>query len=103
MDAEAEKQDQPTGSLLGRCPRGGRYHRPGPNSTARSGSQQYLEQPKQLGVILVELGYATKQNITDVLAKHGGQMRLGDMLLEQDLITEEALEHALVIQRDTRD
>lgn len=62
--------------------------------------QRYLEQPKQLGAILMELGYATKQNISDALRKHGAGMRLGDMLVEQGLITADALEQALRIQRE---
>ena len=33
--------------------------------------QKYLEQPKQLGAVLIELGYATKQNIADAVPDTG--------------------------------
>jgi type IV pilus assembly protein PilB len=62
--------------------------------------QRYLEQPRQLGQILIELGYATKQHITEAVRKHGSGMRFGELLLEQGLITEDQLEQALNIQRE---
>jgi len=62
--------------------------------------QMYLEQPKQLGQILVDLGYSTKQAITDAVKKHGVSMRLGDLLVEQGLITEGQLEEGLRIQKE---
>lgn len=57
--------------------------------------QKYLEQRKQLGAVLIELGYVTRQTITEAMSKHGQGVRLGDMFLEQGLITAEALEQAL--------
>jgi type IV pilus assembly protein PilB len=62
--------------------------------------QQHLEQPKQLGAVLVDLGYATKKNISDALTKHGAGMRLGDMLLEQGLVSAEGLEQGLRLQQE---
>ena len=62
--------------------------------------QSLLEEPRQLGDVLVELGYATKKAVQDAVAKHGSTMRLGDMLIEQGLITEEALEMALATQKE---
>jgi len=62
--------------------------------------QKYLEQPRQLGTVLFELGYVTKRQIMEALSKHGAGIRLGDMLLEQGLITPETLEQALVIQKE---
>ena len=62
--------------------------------------QQYLEQPKQLGQVLIELGYASKQAIIDTINRHGSTMRLGEILLEQDLISMDVLEHALRIQQE---
>jgi len=62
--------------------------------------QQYLEQHRQLGQVLVELGYATKQAIAEAVSKHGAGMRFGEILLEQGLIREEALEQALQIQKE---
>lgn len=61
--------------------------------------QKYLEQPKQLGAVLIELGYATKQNIADALSKHGHGLRLGDILLEQDLVTPENIQQAVALQQ----
>lgn len=62
--------------------------------------QSLLEEPRQLGDVLLELGYATKLAIQEAVAKHGSTMRLGDMLIEQGLITEEALEMALATQKE---
>ena len=61
-----------------------------------------LEQPRQLGEVLVELGFATKQAIADCIKKHGSGMRLGDMLVEQGLIAPEDLETALRVQQETK-
>ena len=60
--------------------------------------QKYMEHPRQLGQLLVELGYASKQAIAEAVKKHGVSMRLGEILLEQDLITVDHLEQALRIQ-----
>ncbi|MFP4501790.1 MAG: GspE/PulE family protein [Candidatus Hydrogenedentota bacterium] len=60
--------------------------------------QRLLEQPKQFGELVVELGYATKQHVAEAIAKHGQHMRLGEMLVEQGIITGESLEMALALQ-----
>ncbi len=57
--------------------------------------QGLLEEPKQLGDLLVELGYAKSQSISDVIVKHGGNMRLGEMLIEQGIIRRDTLDAAL--------
>ena len=62
--------------------------------------QSLLEEPRQLGDVLVELGYATKKAVQDAIAKHGSTMRLGEMLIEQGLITQEALDMALATQKE---
>jgi type IV pilus assembly protein PilB len=62
--------------------------------------QKLLEQPKQLGEVLAELGYVTKQAVNDAIAKFGKGMRLGEMLVEQELITAESLEMALALQEE---
>ena len=64
--------------------------------------QSYLEQPKRLGELVVELGYATKQDIAKTLSKHGASMRLGDILLEQGLIDEDGLDQALEYHRKNK-
>ncbi len=61
--------------------------------------QSLLEEPKRLGEVLIELGYATRQAVTEAITKHGVGIRLGDMLVEQGIITLEALDMALAIQR----
>ncbi|MBI5094369.1 MAG: Flp pilus assembly complex ATPase component TadA [Candidatus Hydrogenedentes bacterium] len=63
--------------------------------------QALLEQPKMLGEVLVDLGFATKKAVSDAIIKHGGGMRLGDLLVEQGLISPESLDTALGIQRDS--
>ncbi|HRK35359.1 MAG TPA: ATPase, T2SS/T4P/T4SS family, partial [Candidatus Hydrogenedentes bacterium] len=62
--------------------------------------QKHLEQQRQLGEVLMELGYVTKQAIRETINKHGSGMRLGDMLVEQGLISQEHLTLALRIQKD---
>lgn len=64
--------------------------------------QSALEQEKQITEVLVELGYTTKKTIAEAVAKHGKSLRIGDMLIEQGLITEEDLSKALSIQRETK-
>ncbi|MCC6144309.1 MAG: Flp pilus assembly complex ATPase component TadA [Candidatus Hydrogenedentes bacterium] len=64
--------------------------------------QSLLEQPKQLGEVLTELGYVTKQAVNDAIAKYGRGMRLGEMLVEQGLITAETLDMALALQDERK-
>lgn len=62
--------------------------------------QSLLEQPKHLSDVLIELGYATRQTINQAISKHGGNLRLGDLLLEQGIITPEILNSALALQKE---
>lgn len=62
--------------------------------------QSLLEEHKQLGDVLVELGYAKRQAVTDAIAKHGSSMRLGEMLVEQGIITPDTLDMALSTQKE---
>jgi type IV pilus assembly protein PilB len=62
--------------------------------------QQLLEQPKHLGDVLIDLGYAKKQSINDAIKKHGASMRLGDILVEQGIISEDSLKAALTYQKE---
>ncbi|GMW01559.1 MAG: hypothetical protein AMXMBFR84_26960 [Candidatus Hydrogenedentota bacterium] len=62
--------------------------------------QAGLEQPRQLGEVLVELGFATKQAISHAISKYGSGMRLGDILVEQGLISAEELQQALLLQKE---
>src|SRR5690606_459082 len=61
--------------------------------------QKRLEQHRQTGEILVELGYATRKAIADAVKKYGHRLSLGDLLLEQGLITKNVLEAALDVQK----
>jgi len=65
--------------------------------------QSLLEQHKQLGEVLIELGYATRQAIHDTIAKHGSKMRLGEMLVEQGLISALELSSALAVQKEKKE
>jgi len=64
--------------------------------------QALLDRPKQLGEILVELGYVTREAIHDAIAKYGKEMRLGEILLEYGLIDQDRLDTALSIQKTER-
>ncbi len=62
--------------------------------------QKRLEERKNLGEVLADLGYAKKQAINEAIARHGGALRIGDMLVEQGLITPEALSQGLRVQKE---
>jgi type IV pilus assembly protein PilB len=62
--------------------------------------QSLLEAPRQLTDVIVDLGYAKRVAITDAIAKHGSTMRLGEILLEQGIISPDSLEMALNVQRE---
>jgi type IV pilus assembly protein PilB len=63
--------------------------------------QSRLEQPRSLSDVLVEMGLATKKQISDTITKRGNTMRLGDLLLAQGLISQETLNAALISQRES--
>ncbi|MBL7644876.1 MAG: Flp pilus assembly complex ATPase component TadA [Candidatus Hydrogenedentes bacterium] len=62
--------------------------------------QSLLEDPKQLVEVLVELGYGTRQSLNDAIAQQGSHLRLGDLLVEQGLITADTLTMALQTQKE---
>jgi len=62
--------------------------------------QKALEEPRQISDVLVDLGYAKRQTVTEAIAKYGSTMRLGEMLVEQGIISAETLEMALVTQKE---
>lgn len=62
--------------------------------------QALLEDPKQLVEVLVELGYGTRQAFNETIARQGGSLRLGDLLVEQGIITSETLAIALKTQKE---
>ena len=62
--------------------------------------QHLLDEPGQLGDLLFELGYAGNKAITEAIVKHGGNMRLGEMLVEQGMVRPEIFEKDLASQKD---
>ena len=62
--------------------------------------RKLLEEPKNLFEILVELGEISEEAIAEVVAQHGTALRIGEILLEQGLIDQDALERALQLQID---
>ncbi len=62
--------------------------------------QAVLEEPKQLGEVIIELGYAKRKEVSDTIVRHGGNMRIGEILVEQGIITAKGLEAALTVQRE---
>jgi len=62
--------------------------------------QSRLEERKQLGDVIIELGYATRKAINAAIAKHGSSMRLGEILVEQGIVTEDTLSMALATQKE---
>lgn len=62
--------------------------------------QRLLEEPRPLLDVLCELGYASRPVLNAAIAKLGAGMRLGEVLVEQGLISNETLEMALNAQRE---
>jgi type IV pilus assembly protein PilB len=62
--------------------------------------QRLLDEPKQLGDVVVDLGYADRKSVAAAIAKHGSSLRLGEMLIAQGLVTEETLRTALAAQAE---
>ena len=62
--------------------------------------QSLLEDPKQLVDVLVELGYGVRQSLNMAIADQGASLRLGDLLVEQGIITVDALAMALQTQKE---
>ncbi len=64
--------------------------------------QSLLERPRQLGEILIELGFATREAIHDGIARHGRGMRLGEILLESGLVSRDVLDTAVKIRDQSK-
>lgn len=62
--------------------------------------QSMLEDPKQLIEVLVELGYSNRKVLNEAIAGQGGSLRLGDLLVEQGIITSDTLSIALQTQKE---
>lgn len=62
--------------------------------------QRLLDEPKQLGDVVVDLGFADRKAVSAAIAKHGSSLRLGEMLVAQGLVTEDTLRAALAAQSE---
>ena len=62
--------------------------------------QGMLEDPKQLVEILVDLGYSDRPTLNAAIATQGAGLRLGDLLVEQGIITSDTLSMALKTQKE---
>ncbi len=62
--------------------------------------QAMLEDPKQLVEVLVELGYGDRKSLNAAIATQGVNLRLGDLLVEQGIITSDTLVIALKTQKE---
>ncbi|MEI6127169.1 MAG: GspE/PulE family protein [Pseudomonadota bacterium] len=58
-----------------------------------------LEVQQRLTKVLVQLGYVYESQIREAMKKHKKHLRIGDFLLEMELIREDDLEKALKIQK----
>ncbi|MBX3179415.1 MAG: Flp pilus assembly complex ATPase component TadA [Candidatus Hydrogenedentes bacterium] len=63
--------------------------------------QSLLEDPRQLVDVLVELGYGERSALNEAITRQGKSLRLGDLLLEQGIITADALAMGLQLQRES--
>lgn len=66
--------------------------------------ERYFEGEKRLGEILVDMGKLTADQVDDLLKrqkKMNDHRRLGEMLLEEELVTEKDLQRALSIQQSS--
>ncbi len=63
--------------------------------------QQKISSPKTLLQIMEELGYIDEEQIKQTLRKNKFSMRIGDLLVELGLLTEDKLHAAIEIQKET--
>ncbi|MCB1051062.1 MAG: Flp pilus assembly complex ATPase component TadA [Acidobacteria bacterium] len=63
--------------------------------------QGKLKKPKRLGRVLIEMGVVTEADLYATLEKHARKVRLGDILIEHEFLTPEALDQALAVQKQS--
>jgi hypothetical protein len=79
----------------------GRRERKSRSGVILSILEQYFESDKRLGEILVDLGVLSHANLArglDLQKKQFAEKLLGDILMEEDLVSPDAIERALMIQ-----
>jgi len=84
----------------------GRRERKSRSAVILSILEQYFEKDKRLGEILVDIGVLSHADLSKGLELQKSQFAeklLGDILLEEELVSPEAVERALIIQGRHRD
>ena len=64
--------------------------------------ERYFEGEKRLGEILVDMGKLSQRQVDELLREQtesGDHRRLGEMLIEQELVSEKDLQRALSVQK----
>ena len=87
--------------LIGQVDAKGRRERKSRSAVLLSILEDYFESDKRLGEILVDIGVLSHANLCkglDIQKSKFADKLLGDILLEEALVTPEAVERALMIQ-----
>ncbi len=87
--------------LLRQADAKGRRERKSRSAVILSVLEQYFEAEKKLGEILIDLGVVTHADLAKGLELQQTRFTdrlLGDILLEEEIVTPEAVERALLIQ-----
>ena len=87
--------------LVGQVDAKGRRERKSRSAVLLSILEDYFESEKRLGEILVDIGVLSHANLCkglDIQKSKFADKLLGDILLEEALVTPEAVERALMIQ-----
>jgi len=87
--------------LIEKVDRKGNRERKSRSAVILSILERYFESKKRLGEILVDLGVLSHSDLSqglDTQKNKFSEKLLGDILLEEDLVSPEAIERALVIQ-----
>ena len=92
--------------LMGQVDAKGRRERKSRSAVLLSILEDYFESDKRLGEILVDIGVLSHANLCkglDLQKSAFANKLLGDILLEEELVTPEGVERALMIQDRQRE
>lgn len=87
--------------LVGQVDAKGRRERKSRSAVLLSILEDYFESDKRLGDILVDIGVLSRTNLCkglDLQKSKFADKLLGDILLDEEFVTQEAVERALMIQ-----
>lgn len=87
--------------LIGQVDAKGRRERRSRSSVILSILEEYFEKDKRLGEILVDLGVLSQVDLSrglDLQRTKFADKLLGDILMEEEIVSREAVERALMIQ-----